>query len=73
VTNWGQLVPALVAVAAAVAGFMVWAARNLIREELAPLRQDIEVLRIAVFNHLTHGGEPVEAHIREVLGYDERR
>lgn len=35
-------------------------------------QQDIEVLRVAVFNHLRHGGDPCEEHIREVLGFGER-
>jgi hypothetical protein len=69
--NW-TMVTAVVTALGAASGGLAWAARSLIREELAPVRQDIEVLRVAVFNHLTHGDEPVEAHIREVLGYGER-
>ncbi len=69
--NW-QMVTALVALAVACSALFVWAVRNMIRDELRPVMHDIEVLRTAVFNHLAHGQEPVEAHIREVLGYGPR-
>ncbi len=75
----GQLVVAAVAVSGAVAALYLWATRQVIREELQPVRshlarqgEDIAVLRTAVFNHLAHGDQPVEAHIREVLGYGRR-
>lgn len=70
--NWA-MVTAVVTALAGASGLLAWMARSLIREELAPVRQDIEVLRVAVFNHLRHGDEPVEGHIREVLGYGERQ
>lgn len=76
--NW----PMLAAVAAILApgcGFVAWVVRVIVRDEMRPVREqmakrdeDIAVLKVAVFNHLSHGTEPVEAHIREVLGYGQR-
>lgn len=57
---------------AAIVAAAVWADHGLQRHRIEPLRQDIEVLRVAVFNHVRHGGDPCEDHIREVLGYGDR-
>lgn len=54
------------------AGYL-WTTRHIVRDEMAPLREDIEVLRLAVFNHLSHGDQPDEAALRKGLGYDPRR
>ena len=75
-----QLITATVAVAGAICTAYLWVTRKVIREEIAramrdevrPLRQDVEVLRVAVFNHLSHDQQPVETHIREVLGLGPR-
>lgn len=64
---------ALAAAGTCAGSAVLWSMRQLVRQEVQPLRQDIEVLRVAVFNHLRHGGDPVEEHIREVLGYDPRQ
>ena len=54
----------------------LWVGRRIVREELdsklTPLRQDIEALRMATFNHLSHGEKPDEPQIRKLLGYGER-
>jgi hypothetical protein len=69
--NW-QMITALAAASTALGGLLVWVLRNIVRGELEPVRQDIAVLRTAVFNHLSHGEEPDERHIREGLGYGPR-
>jgi hypothetical protein len=69
--NW-QMITALAAGATAVGGFLLWALRNVVRGELEPVKQDITVLRVAVFNHLSHDEQPDEAAIREGLGYGGR-
>jgi len=58
----------------------LWVGRRIVREELedklnsalSPIRQDIEALRMATFNHLSHGEKPDESQIRKALGYGER-
>jgi len=65
-------VTAAAAVAGLAAGGCLWALRHIVRDELLPLRQDIEVLRMAVFNHLTHGEAAQEDAIRRRLGYGPR-
>jgi hypothetical protein len=69
--NW-QMITALAAAATALGGFLLWALRNIVRAELEPVRQDITVLRVAVFNHLSHDQQPDELVIREGLGYGHR-
>lgn len=69
--NW-QMITALAAAATALGGFLLWALRTVVRSELEPVRQDITVLRVAVFNHLSHDQQPDEAAIREGLGYGRR-
>jgi len=69
--NW-QMITALAAGATAIGGFLLWALRNVVRSELEPVRQDITVLRVAVFNHLSHDERPDESAIREGLGYGRR-
>lgn len=68
-----QAVTAAVAVAGALGALYLWATRHIVRDELEPLRQDIEVLRVATFNHLAHDEKPEEARIRRGLGYDARK
>jgi|GEM_PF-6558763 len=68
----GQLVTAAVAVAGALSALLLWVTRHIVRDELEPLRQDIEVLRVATFNHLAHNERPEEARIRRGLGYGAR-
>lgn len=68
-----QLLTGIVAAAGLVGAVCTWAVRQIVRGELEPVRQDIAVLRGAVFNHLAHGESPDEAAIRERLGYGERR
>ncbi len=68
-----QLVTAAVAVAGGLCAVFLWATRHIVRDELEPLRQDIEVLRVAAFNHLTHGEMPDEGLIRRGLGYGARK
>lgn len=72
----------VVAVMTAFATLLLWVGRRVVREELQtfsekeidPLQEDVEVLRVAVFNHVSHGEDlPSEDHIREVLGYGNRR
>ena len=62
--------------------FYVWITKRVIHEELEafsqqhlqPLREDVTVLRAAVFNHLTHGERlPGEGPLREQLGMGPRR
>lgn len=76
-----QAIMAIVAVLTAICALYVWATRLVVgkeihramREEVAPYQQDVEVLRVAVFNHVSHGQKPSESNIREVLGYGPRR
>ncbi|HVA64309.1 MAG TPA: hypothetical protein VNF74_11340 [Terriglobales bacterium] len=68
-----EMVIAVAAVGTAAAALYLWATRHIVRDELEPLRQDIEVLRVAVFNHLTHGETPDEDMIRRGLGYGARK
>ncbi|MGH9416856.1 MAG: hypothetical protein ACRD01_09535 [Terriglobales bacterium] len=58
------MVTALAALAAALASGWQWVTRHIIRDEVGTIREDIEVLRVAVFNHLRHGDLPDEAAIR---------
>lgn len=60
------------ALATALGSFFLWAIRNIIRQENAPLVEDISVLRVAVFNHLAHGETPEENKIRQFLTEDRR-
>lgn len=49
--------------------FVDAARRNI---EVMRTKQDIDVLRVAVFNHLHHGGDPDEEKIRAAIGLDPR-
>lgn len=83
-TLW-QSVTGIVTLAGAFCTLYLWVTKRVIREELQrfmdafmadkyePLRQDIEVLRIATFNHLSHGQTPSEPDIRRTLGFPERK
>ncbi|MGH9467914.1 MAG: hypothetical protein ACRD1Y_11225 [Terriglobales bacterium] len=67
--NW-QAVTAIVTAVVALCGFVHWALDSVVRQQLEPIRQDISVLRTAVFNHLAHGELPQEHRIRQRLGYE---
>lgn len=67
--NW-PMVTALVAALALLGAFIQWSVRAIVRQELEPMRREIEVLRTAVFNHVQHGEEFTEQDIRRQLGYD---
>lgn len=68
----GEAIMAVCSAVALVGALCLWALRQIIRDEIEPLKQDIAVLRGAVFNHLAHGEAPDEPTIRERLGYGER-
>lgn len=72
----------VVAVMAGLCTLYLWVTRRVIREELQRfsekeierVQEDVEVLRVAVFNHVSHDEQlPSEDSIREVLGYGQRR
>jgi len=82
-SEWAQVITAAVAGVdraawpwALTMGGMVaifaWTTRHIVRDELLLVRQDIETLRTAVFNHLSHGEAPDEGLIRRGLGYGPR-
>ncbi len=71
-TPIGEMLTGIVAAAGLAGALCLWTVRQIIRDEIEPLKQDIAVLRGAVFNHLAHGEPPDEAQIRERLGYDGR-
>ena len=60
------------ALAGLIGAICLWAIRQLVRQEIEPLKEDVAVLRQAVFNHLAHGEQPDEAAIRRRLNHDER-
>ncbi|HXR96986.1 MAG TPA: hypothetical protein VN709_04000 [Terriglobales bacterium] len=62
----------LTAIAGLTAAGCLWVLRHIVRDELEPLRQDVETLRVAVFNHLSHDQPATETDIRERLGYGDR-
>jgi hypothetical protein len=64
-----QALTAIVAAAGLAGAICLWAVRQIVRGEIEPIKQDIAVLRGAVFNHLAHGEIPDETDIRERLGY----
>lgn len=76
-----QDIIAVIALATSICTVYLWVTRQIIRSEIAramqhemkSVKQDVEVLRTAVFNHLSHDDTPVEANIREVLGYGSRQ
>lgn len=70
-TFWAA-VGSLVALATFLGTICLWVLRMVIRDELEPVRQDIETLKVATFNHLTHGDKPDEAEIRARLGFDRK-
>jgi len=72
----------LVVVLGGVGAFFLWITKRVIHEELEafslqylqPLKEDVTVLRTAVFNHLTHGERlPDEGALRRKLGMFPRR
>lgn len=69
---WGTSITAGVAALSGLAALYAWTTRRIVREELQPLRNDVEVLRLAVFNHLSHGERPTEAELRGRLGLPPR-
>jgi len=68
VTFWAG-VGALVALATLLGSVCLWVLRAVIHQELEPIRQDLDVLRASVFNHMAHGEKPTEAHVRAALGF----
>jgi len=68
-----QAITALVGVLGVLGALYLWATKHVVRDEIEPLRQDIEVLRVATFNHLAHNEKPDEGLIRRGLGYGARK
>ena len=71
VTLW-QILSGIAIVLTALGGFGLWVLRLVIRQELEPVKEDVHVLKVAAFNHLTHGETPDENAIRIRLGYSAR-
>jgi len=67
-TNLWLSLGGMAAVLSMLGAFGLWLLRQVIREELKTVKDDIQVLRAAVFNHLSHGEQPDEHAIREALG-----
>lgn len=68
-TNLWLMLGGMAAVLSTLGGAGLFVLRLVIRAELAPIREQVEVLRTAVFNHLSHDEKPNEAEIRRTLGY----
>lgn len=70
--NW-QAISALVLAVGTLGAFTHWVVRTIVHQELETVREDISVLRAAVFNHVAHGEKPDEGAIRERMGYERER
>lgn len=70
--NLWLMLGGMAAVLSALGAAGLFVLRLVIRAELAPVKEDVQVLKIAAFNHLSHGERPNEAAIREKLGMKRR-